>query len=213
LRVLQQRQVQPLGGTRPVAVDVRIIAAANVSLEHEVRMERFRADVYYRLNEFLIKLPPLRERDNILELANAFAEEAATELGRPCRRISEAAAEILLRYHWPGNVRQLRNVIRRASLLASEAIEPEHLTIPIGDPGPGVSVSRGEVAAFNSSLKALADAAIAEAEANAIRVALQATAGNKSKAARLLHVDYKTLHLKMKQYRLDAAAFRQVAPN
>jgi DNA-binding NtrC family response regulator len=200
--------VQPLGGTQPVQVDVRIIAAANVSLKQEVKMERFRADVYYRLNEFLIRLPPLRERDNILQLAHAFAEEAGTELHRPYRKISEAAAQVLLRYHWPGNVRELRNVMRRACLLASEVIEPEHLTVLPTEPLPGDLVGRGEIKPPGSSLKELADAATAEAEAQAIRLALHATAGNKSKAARLLRVDYKTLHIKMKQYGLGAASFR-----
>jgi two-component system nitrogen regulation response regulator GlnG len=210
LRVLQQRQVQPLGGTKPVAIDVRIVAAGNVSLEQEVRKERFRADVYYRLNEFLIKLPPLRQRDNILELAMVFVAEASTELCRPCRKISEAAAEVLLRYHWPGNVRELRNVIRRACLLASDVIEPEHLTVVAAEspPGPAERPAQAAAAPAGASLKELAEAATADAEAQAIRVALQATAGNKTKAARLLQVDYKTLHLKMKQYGLVRAAFR-----
>src|SRR5947209_5618000 len=90
LRVLQQRQVQPLGSKRAVPVAVRITAASNVPLEHEVRLGRFRADVYYRLNEFVITLPPLRERDNILQLANGFLAEAGTELDRPCYRISRS---------------------------------------------------------------------------------------------------------------------------
>src|SRR5207244_2110685 len=128
LRVLQERQVQPLGSKQPVRVDVRIIAASNVGLEREVRAGRFRQDVYYRLNEFVIALPPLRERDNILDLANDFLAEASIEFGRPCREISEAAAQSLLSYAWPGNVRELRNVIRRAILLASDVIEPEHLS-------------------------------------------------------------------------------------
>src|SRR6266480_4391011 len=89
---------------------------------------------YYRLNEFGITLLPLRERDDILHLANEFLREASMELGRPCHKISEAAAEILLRYHWPGNVRELRNVIRRAILLASDVIEPEHLVVLPVDP-------------------------------------------------------------------------------
>src|SRR5436853_6528453 len=122
LRALQVRQVQPLGGTQPVAVQVRFIAASNVPLEREVRAGRFRQDVYYRLNEFAITLPPLRERDNILHLANAFLAEASAELDRPCRKLSTAATQVLLRYTWPGNVRELRNVIRRASLLASDVV-------------------------------------------------------------------------------------------
>jgi DNA-binding NtrC family response regulator len=208
LRAMQQRQVQPLGSKWAVPVAVRIIAASNVPLEQEVRLGRFRADVYYRLNEFAITLPPLRERDDTLQLANGFLAEASTELDRPCRRISEAAAHNLLRYHWPGNVRELRNVIRRASLLASDVIEAEHLSVlPVA--ASAVTTFRGEPAPSESSLKEIAEAATVDAEGRAIRMALQATLGNKSEAARLLRVDYKTLHLKMKQYGISAGQFRQ----
>src|SRR5436189_2646348 len=208
LRALQQRQVQPLGSKRAVPVAVRITAASNVPLDQEVRLGRFRADVYYRLNEFVITLPPLRERDNILQLANGFLVEAGTELDRPCRSISEAAAQVLLRYDWPGNVRELRNVIRRASLLAAAVIEPEHRSVLPVD-RPSSTAPPGEPAPAGSSLKELAQAATVDAEGRAIRTALQATRGNKSEAARLLRVDYKTLHSKMKQYGISAGQFRQ----
>src|SRR5436190_17910601 len=208
LRALQERQVQPLGSKRPVQVLARIIAASNVPLEREVRAGRFRQDVYYRLNEFAITLPPLRQRDNILDLANEFLPEAGMELGRPCRKISEAAAQVLQRYHWPGNVRELRNVIRRAILLASDVIEPAHLSvIPVDS--PPTAALREAPAPGDCSLKEIADAATVDVEGRAIRTALQATRGNKSEAARLLRVDYKTLHLKMKQYGISAGAFRQ----
>ena len=207
LRALQERQVQPLGSKRPVQVLARIIAASNVSLEREVRAGRFRQDVYYRLNEFAITLPPLRERDNILHLANQFLPEAGMELGRPCRKISEAAAQVLLRYHWPGNVRELRNVIRRAILLASDVIEPAHLSvIPVDS--PATAGLHEATPPGDSSLKEIADAAAAQAEEHAIRRVLQLTGGNKSEAARLLRTDYKTLHLKVKQYGIDARLFR-----
>ena len=213
LRALQQRQVQPLGSKQAVPVKVRIIAASNVPLGEEVRMGRFRADVYYRLNEFVITLPPLRERDNILQLAKSLLAESAIELDRPCRKISEAATQVLLRYHWPGNVRELRNVIRRACLIASDVIDPEHLSVlPVE---PSTVVTRHQQPALagstarGSSLKELAELAAGDAEGQAIRLALQATRGNKSEAARLLRVDYKTLHLKMKRFGIQAAAFRQ----
>src|SRR5438046_656625 len=210
LRALQERQVQPLGSKRPVRVSARIIAASNVPLEREVRAGRFRQDVYYRLNEFGITLPPLRERDDILHLANEFHPEAGTELGRPCRKISEAAAQVLLRYHWPGNVRELRNVIRRAILLASDVIEPEHLSVLPVDPSPETTATalRGEPAPVDSSLREIAEAAAADAEQQAIRRVLQVTSRNKREAARLLRVDYKTLHLKTKRYSIEAAEFR-----
>src|SRR5467141_2398761 len=209
LRALQERQVQPLGSKQPVRVSVRIIAAANVSLEREVRAGRFRQDVYYRLNEFAITLPPLRERDDILHLANEFLPEASMELGRPCRKISEAAAQVLLRYRWPGNVRELRNVIRRAILLASEVIEPEHFSVLPVDAPPATAL-RGEPAPLDSSLKEIAEAASADAEQQAIRSALHSSRGNKSEAARHLRTDYKTLHLKMKQYDIEAGRFRDL---
>ena len=208
LRALQERQVQPLGSKRPVQVLARIIAASNVPLEREARAGRFRQDVYYRLNEFAITLPPLRERDNILHLANEFLPEAGMELGRPCRKISEAAAQVLQRYHWPGNVRELRNVIRRAILLAADVIEPAHLSvIPVDS--PATAALREAPAPGDCSLKEIADAAAAQAEQDAIRRVLQLTSGNKSEAARLLRTDYKTLYLKLKQYRIDAALFRE----
>ena len=211
LRALQERHVQPLGSKRPIRVDVRIIAASNVSLEGEVRAGRFRQDVYYRLNEFVITLPSLKERDDILELANGFLSEASMEFGSPCREISETAAQILLRYSWPGNVRELRNVIRRAALLATDAIEPEHLSlISVDSPS---TAPKGEPVPDRSSLKEIAEAAAAEAEQQAIRRVLQVTKGNKSEAARLLRTDYKTLHLKMKQYGIDAARFRELRPS
>jgi two-component system nitrogen regulation response regulator GlnG len=217
LRALQERRVQPLGGKQLVRVDARIIAASNVGLEREVRAGRFRQDVYYRLNEFVITLPPLRERDNILHLANDFLSEASVEFGRPCREISEAAAECLLRYQWPGNVRELRNVIRRAILLASDVIEPEHLSFLSGLPGlPGLSddaspatAVREEPAPNGASLKEIAEAAAADAEQQAIRRVLQDTKGNKSEAARVLRTDYKTLHLKMKQYGIASGQYRE----
>src|SRR2546425_2023259 len=151
LRVLQERQVQPLGSKQPLQVNVRIIAASNVPSEREVRTGRLRQDLYYRLNEFLITMPPLRERDDILDLANGFLAEASMEFGRPAREISKAAAAILLRYHWPGNVRELRNVIRLAVVLASDVIEEEHFSFLAAD-APPVTALRREPAPLGPSL-------------------------------------------------------------
>jgi DNA-binding NtrC family response regulator len=207
LRALQERVVQPLGSKQLVPLDVRIIAASNVPLAQEVRAGRFRQDVFYRLNEFTITLPPLRERDDILELANSFLVEANVEFGRACREISKRAAGALLRYSWPGNVRELRNVIRRAILLASDVMEPEDLSFLPVSASPTIAL-QGDLAPGRSSLKEIAGAAAAEAERQAIRRALEISNGNKSEAARFLRTDYKTLHLKMKQYGVDARRFR-----
>jgi len=170
LRVLQQREVQPLGGTVLVAVNVRIIAASNVPLQAEVRAGRFRPDLYYRLNEFIIPLPPLRgRRDDVLPLANRFLAEASMEFGRPVRAISEEATELLLRYPWPGNVRELRNVIRRAVLLTSDVVRPEHLAGVCADSSPASSPSAQGAPPSGLSLKEIADIAAQQVERQAIR--------------------------------------------
>jgi DNA-binding NtrC family response regulator len=209
LRTLEERRVQVLGANRSFPVDVRIIAAANVPLDRETRAGRFRQDLYYRLNEFVILVPPLRERtDDIIGLAERFLAEASLELHRPIRGISPEAVQVLLRYHWPGNVRELRNAIRRAVLLSSDLIEPADL-VPL-PPSSGVEAARAEVSAGSPaqrSLKEMARTAAAEAERWAIRQALRATGGNKSEAARSLRTDYKTLHLKMRQYGIRSRDF------
>jgi DNA-binding NtrC family response regulator len=209
LRTLEERRLQVLGANRSRPVDVRIIAAANVPLDREIRAGRFRQDLYYRLNEFIILVPPLRERTgDIIYLAERFLAEASMELRRPLRGISPEAVQVLLRYHWPGNIRELRNAIRRAVLLSSDLIEPAYL-LPL-PPSSSVEAPPAEVSAFSSaqhSLKELARTAAAEAERWAIRQALRATGGNKSEAARSLRTDYKTLHLKMRQHGIRSRDF------
>jgi DNA-binding NtrC family response regulator len=207
LRALQAREVQWLGSPQSVRVNARIIAASTVPLEREVHEGRFRKDLYYRLNEFVINLPPLRERDDILQLANEFVEEASSELGSPCRPISEAAAQVLLHHPWPGNVRQLRNVIRRASLLASDRIDPEHLSFFTVD-AYSLTGHSAQPSPEGSSLQEIGEAAAADAERRAIHRVLRFTRGNKSEAARYLKTDYRTLYLKMKQYDILSAHFR-----
>jgi DNA-binding NtrC family response regulator len=201
LRVLQERKVMAVGSTTPRKLDVRFIAATNVPLETAVREGRFRQDLYYRLTEFAIVVPPLRERaDDILVLAKRFREEASLELCRPVAAISEEAGRMLRSHAWHGNVRELRNVIRQAVLLAPDSVIEAELIQPLlaGWDAPVESSAGG------STLKEIADAAIAEAEKKAISETLQKTNGNKSQAARLLRVDYKTLHLKVKRYGLGS---------
>jgi two-component system nitrogen regulation response regulator GlnG len=210
LRVVQERQLQPLGTPRTISMDTRIIAASNASLDAEVQSGRFRQDLYYRLNEFVINLPPLRLRDDIMRLASEFVAEASVEFGRPCREISDAAAEVLRRHAWPGNVRELRNTIRRAVLLASDVILPEHFSF-IGTGVSRVVEPPDAMAGHDRSLREIAAAAVAAAESQAIRHALDNTNGNKSESARLLRTDYKTLHLKMKQYGISTTKFRRTS--
>jgi two-component system nitrogen regulation response regulator GlnG len=208
LRVLQERQIRPLGGRRTLPVNVRVLAAFNVPLADEIHAGRFRPDLYYRINEFVINVPPLRARpDDIPYLAKRFLTEASMELRRPVVEIHDDALEILVRYPWPGNVRELRNVIRRAVLLASGRIRPEHLpsltskTLHAPPPPSALMAPTGR------SLKAIAQTAVVDAETLAIREALRVTRGKRSAAARLLHIDSKTLYIKMKRYRIVGGDF------
>jgi two-component system nitrogen regulation response regulator GlnG len=209
LRALEQREVLPLGGTRAVAVDARIIAATNAELEESVKAGRFRADLYYRLSEFTIALPPLRSRrEDIMHLAQRFLDEVSMELRRPVRRISDEAMQMLLHHHWPGNVRELRNVVRKAALLATEVVTPEHVPALTAGAAPGPVRTPAEPAGGEDlSLREVAELAAVQAEREVIRHALQSTKGNKSQAARLLRTDYTTLHAKMKRYGISARDF------
>ncbi len=204
LRVIQERKVLAVGSTTPRNLDVRFIAATNVPLETAVREGRFRQDLYYRLTEFTIVVPPMRDRaDDIVLLANRFRQEASLELCRPVAAISDEAARILRAHSWPGNVRELRNVIRQAVLLAPDSVIEADQIQPLlaGWDAPSEPMATGG----GTSLKEIADAAVAEAEKRAISETLQKTNGNKSQAARLLRVDYKTLHLKVKRYGLGSS--------
>lgn len=207
LRVIQERHVQPLGGTRSFPMNIRFIAAANEALDSQVSAGRFRQDLYYRLAEFIIVLPPLRERrDDILPLARRFQEEASVELRRPVQGISDAAAEILVNHNWPGNVRELRNLVRQAVLQASGPMIDVSDIRQVGMKRTASASITAEVAVpMGSSLKEISDTASAAAEKQAIVEALRASRGNKSRAARLLKVDYKTLHVKIKRYALEPA--------
>jgi DNA-binding NtrC family response regulator len=199
LRVLQERQVLPLGSTAPRKLDARFIFATNVSLEEAAKEGRFRPDLFYRLAEFTITVPPLRERGrDVLLLARRFLDEANIELRRAIVGFDESAADELMAHAWPGNVRELRNVVRQAVLLA------EDFTITGADLRAHMRSSRDEHRApaptNPTSLREIAEVAVEGAEREAILRALQTTKGNKSQAARLLHVDFKTLHLKMRRY-------------
>ena len=207
LRALEQREVNPLGAARAVAVDARIIAATNSELEESVKAGRFRADLYYRLSEFTIALPPLRSRrEDITHLSQRFLDEVSMELRRPVRRISDEAMQVLLHHEWPGNVRELRNVVRKAALLATDVVTPEHIPA-LSASAPGPARAAAEPAGEDLSLREVAELAAGQAEREVIRHALESTKGNKSQAARLLRTDYTTLHSKMKRYGISARDF------
>jgi DNA-binding NtrC family response regulator len=199
LRVLESREVRPVGAERPTTVDVRFIAAANEDLQPHAHDGRFRADLYFRLAQYTIALSPLRQRrEDIGYLAQRFLEEASVELRKPVRRLAPAAIEMLRRQDWPGNVRELRNVVRQA-VLRSDRLEitPTDLgALLTSPPAPAGSAIKG---ARMQSLKETAADATRTAERDAICDALRATAGNRSRAANLLQTDYKTLLRKITQ--------------
>jgi DNA-binding NtrC family response regulator len=190
LRVVEERNIYPVGSTRPVNIDIRIIAATNTDLQRAVKEKKFREDLYFRLCEFMIDIPALRERrEDIPFLARKFCLEAASELKKQTPEISEDAAKLLKDHPWPGNIRELKNVVKRAVLLSdSNIVTPEHIAFLSADK---------EERPPDPVLKGMS---LAELEKIAIRQALDQTGGNKVKAAALLKIDYTTLHRKIKQY-------------
>lgn len=196
LRVLQEREIERLGGKKPIKVDVRLIAATNTNLERAIKHGRFREDLFYRLNVFLIQLPPLREREgDVLLLAGYFLKHFDQEFKKKKTRISPEAMELLAGYHWPGNVRELRNVIESAVLLSDGVIFPQHLSVKIQS-------VRGESVKMEGSLKEVTRQARQRAEKKLIFKVLKDVNWNRSKASKILKVDYKTLYNKMKEYNI-----------
>lgn len=218
LRVIQERKMRRVGGVKDIDLDVRIIIASNERLWDAVRKGKFREDLYHRFNEFSIDVPPLRQRpDDIMLFANHFLQQTNIELGKNIRRFSNEVENIFRNYVWYGNLRELRNVIKRATLLTDgEEIEASSLPFEIShfsklqfenQPEPAyasvasVPNSFTEVTENPRSLSetTLKGASI-DAEYEMILKALKKVNFNKSKAAKLLNIDRKTLYNKMKQY-------------
>ena len=184
LRVLQERCFERVGGTRSIAVDVRIVAATHRNLKAEVAAGRFREDLYYRLNVFPIELPPLSERgETIVPLAEYFAGKFAAAFGKKITGFSPEATRALRQYAWPGNVRELQNVVERAVILASGEIDLRHLKLDLAVETP-VEVE--------GTLRAN--------ERETIRKVLADTAGNRTQAARILGISLRTLQYRIKEY-------------
>jgi len=205
LRVLQDRQIWRIGGVRPLAADIRIVAATNQNLAALVRAGTFRRDLYHRLNEFSIVVPPLRERgDDIVPLATQFLEHTNRELKKNVLGFSEAATQMLMSYRWLGNVRELRNVVRRAVLLADTEIEPGQLALSDLPSEGGGSRPSEPVERFDGSVpfKEMVRRAVIRVERQVLVQVLTQTSGNKAEAARLLQIDYKTIHKKVRDYGL-----------
>lgn len=190
LRVLQEKAFERVGGQETINVDVRIVAATNRNLEEEVKNGKFREDLYYRLNVVHIHVPPLRERkDDIPLLIAKFVEEFAEENGKVISGIDARAKSAMYNYNWPGNIRELRNCIESAVVMASG----EEITLE--DLPPTVSKAAAE-----QSISIPANSTLDEAEKIIILQTLAANKNNKSKTAELLGIGRKTLHRKLEEY-------------
>jgi two-component system response regulator FlrC len=190
LRVLQEREVERLGGTRPIPLNVRVIATTNVLVEEKVKEGYFRKDLYYRLNVMPIRIPPLRERiDDIVPIAEYVLLEISKLEHSPLKKLSVEAKDKLKKYPWPGNVRELENVIQRAHILApSRDIQPQHI------------VFDEVLDEYQEEKSSLSIMPIREMEKKLILRALEATNGNRTKAAEILGITVRTLRNKLKEY-------------
>lgn len=202
LRAIQEREVARMGEDKAKSIDIRIIAATNENLPNEVAEGTFREDLYHRLNEFRLTLPPLRERgEDILVFASNFLRQANDELDRSIDGFDSESEQIIMDYPWHGNLRELKNVVKRAVLLAGgEQVDKSCLPVEIIYPDPETTtVSEMSVTRSDSMLKN----ASSEIEKQLIVRTIQEAGYNKSKAARILNIDRKTLYNKMKLYNIE----------
>ena len=201
LRVLQEREFQRLGGTRVLKADVRVVAATNRDLRKAIEQKLFREDLYFRLNVFELKLPPLRQRvDDILRLSEAFLQEIGRSIGRPPAGISREAKQALAEYHWPGNVRELRNVLERAAILADGGlIVADHLALT-----PYRSQSKPAPTSYPTAPDdTLRTDDLDSMERAMIEKALEKARFNKSIAAKALGLTRAQLYTRLKRHGLD----------
>jgi DNA-binding NtrC family response regulator len=200
LRVLQERQIEPLGESRPVSVDIRVIATTNVSLLDMVGQGRFRADLYYRLNVIPITLPPLRQRrEDIPLLAHHFAEKFSAQASKPTPDFYTEFMNGLLRHQWPGNIRELSNFIRRVVTLSdSNVIDASWLSPEF------LQVAHTQT---SSIVGAVAGNSLREVERSLLEKTLEATHGNRTHAAEMLGVSLRTIRNRIREYGLPPRSF------
>lgn len=194
LRALQERRIRKIGSTKEIQVDVRLICATNENLKEAIAKGNFREDLYHRINEFTMRMPSLKERqEDILLFANFFLDQANKELNKDLIGFDAAASMALQKYEWPGNLRQLKNIVKRATLLAKgDFISPAELGEELNEQ----QVPHSDHIAIETSLNR------EETEKQLIINALKQTGNNKSKAANLLGIDRKTLYNKLKHYNI-----------
>ncbi len=199
LRVLENHRVDPLGDTHSIHVDIRVIAATNEDLPAQIKAGRFRLDLYYRLNVYQLRIPPLRERPEDIEpILTSFLEVARRDHGCRIKGITPAALTILQCHDWPGNVRELHNVVEGLTITCKdEMIRPDHLPASVrssGSAGSNGEIEKTSLLAFGLSAQ--------EMEKKLLKEALQRTGGNISEASRLLKITRNTLRYRMAKYQL-----------
>ena len=199
LRVLENHRVDPLGDTHSIHVDIRVIAATNEDLPAQIKAGRFRLDLYYRLNVYQLRIPPLRERPEDIEpILTSFLEVARRNHGCRIKGITLDALTILQTHDWPGNVRELHNVVEGLTITCKdEMIQPDHLLLPLRDgqsAGPNGETGKTSLLAYGLSVD--------EMEKKMLQEALQRTGGNISEASRLLKITRNTLRYRMAKYQL-----------
>jgi DNA-binding NtrC family response regulator len=206
LRALQEREIDRVGGSRPIKVDIRLIATSNRDLPAEVRAGSFREDLFFRLNVVQLELPPLRDRlADLLPLSSLFIERYSTANSLPTKLLDQDALERLRRHQWPGNVRELENCIHRAVLLSrGDVIGPEAIVLP--DAGNASAISDGEM---DVSPSVLVGKSVAEVEKRLIVETLAHTLGNRTRAATILGISIRTLRNKLRQYSDEGVAIPQ----
>lgn len=191
LRALQERMIRPVGSNKEISVDVRLVTATNENLEQAIEKGTFREDLYHRINEFTLHMPQLKERrEDILLFANFFLDQANREMDKQLIGFDDKASRALLDYHWPGNLRQMKNMVRRATLLAQ---------------GRFITVDELNDLKVPASFQAHAGMPLRNEKAEKLQIieALRQTGNNKSRAAQLLGIDRKTLYNKLKLYNIS----------
>ena len=206
LRALEEKQFERVGGTLPLKVDVRVVAATNRHLKAAVAARQYREDLFFRLSVFPIVIPPLRERArDIITLARYFIDRFCRELNKRPLGLSPSAEQELLAYPWPGNVRELQNCIERAAILTEgDMIHPRHLNLSFRAPAVEEDVSPWSQIDLSGTMAEASRRVIGEVERRKIERALNEAAGNRNRAAEMLQISYKMLVSKLKDYGLDA---------
>jgi len=206
LGFLEEHVVNSIGGVNSVRLDVRVVSATNADLTDHIKKYLFREDLFYRLNEFEIKMPPLQERaDDIYYLATKFLVIANAELGKHVFGFSQAAIDFLSEYVWNGNIRELRNMIKKSTLFADEVIETEHLLVDAHGEQQTASLDGLLENAFMKglTLSAINDVVRKVVEKRIIERVYHQSNGNKMKTCAALGIDYSTLYRKIKEHGLE----------